>query len=350
MMPGGCGLAPGAALAAAAGAGEAPRPLRVPRAAGAPSRPQSATAASCRSPRLLAHLRAALASPNHGCPATDGRPQTGTGLLVPAADDAAGAVVRLARTVERGKEPSMYLLLECLEHVRGLEINAVGGDSLLWMVSPVLRAVRQNVLKANDERQALEAEVARLRQRDDQIMLQIEDLTATLVRSEAGYQEHLQHLRSRTQDLDTQSSGLAKGLAEVGAESEVLQKQVNVGLRAERMAWGRERIRLEAEVATLDRCMTTLRNELDIEDQKVLYEEQIAEANAKILEFAPNVQKHGASRRKVNDRLMQIDSMKKQLESIEAKKRGKNPSAGQGASQPAGRKKSPASKTRRPHA
>jgi len=271
-----------------------------------------------RSPRLVEHLRAARASapPCHDQSWTD-KPRVGTGTPPPLRVDAASAVVRLARFIDRGEVAPLSLLLLCLDHIQDLKLTSSGGDALLWMIAPVLRAAHCRLEEAADERQALEVEVSALRRRAEQLSMDVEGEREWLRRAEETQKLRLKDRREAARTIETDAVRLRQDLTRVEAESAELRQQADEGLAVERDSWGRECQLLEDETANLVEKVQHLDSKLDLDEPFRQAQEQLAAANEKLNKFKSACDKQEELARRIDDRESKIQDLRNELEKIE---------------------------------
>ncbi|CAE8647640.1 unnamed protein product, partial [Polarella glacialis] len=167
------------------GLGVAPRPLLDPSAMRNPGR--------IASPGLQAHFRAArVATPTPACRQPCGRPQLGTGCP-PASghdDTLAGLVSHLMRVKDRGELPSLPLLLECMQSIGDLDVSSTAGDGRIWMIAPVLKAARDQLLQGSGDRQVLEVQSSNLKSRAEDLLAEADEIEeGQLSREESFHQQ-----------------------------------------------------------------------------------------------------------------------------------------------------------------
>lgn len=248
------------------------------------------------------------------------RTVVGTGAPPLPAFDAAGAVVRLVRNTERGEAPPLSLLRDCLSYISRLDVSATGGDALLWMLPPVLRSARDQLTRANDERQTLEVEVAGLKSKVEALDLNVEGQKLWLRTAEEEVRERMRQQRREIGGLWQKASHLEVELKDVEAEADALQRQIDEGLGSEREAWAKEREALEDEAAALSNDLLKLGTGPDMEERIRQAEEALAAAALKVEQLKPSVLKQEELRRKVADRSYQIDTLSREIEIFEQKK------------------------------
>lgn len=275
-----------------------------------------------RSPRLVAHLRAARVLATSWPVREDSgtrRPQTGTGFppVCSDSDETATLVARLARFSERGDPAPASLLLDCIARVRELEFSAAGGDALLWMVQPVLRALQWRLEEAAEERQALEVEVSALHARAEQVSMDVEAERDWLLRADERARQRLRDRRAATENLKLDAIRMEKELAEVQAACDELRQEADEGLSTERENAARERQRLEEQVADLDGKIRELTQKLDLEEAFKAANDQFENGKAKLAKFQPVCMKQEELARRVDDREAQNQTILEEIAAIE---------------------------------
>lgn len=245
----------------------------------------------------------------------------GTGVMPgKAADDMATAVVRLARASERGERPPVWLIFECLARVRELDVSASGGDALLWMVTPVLRAALQRLEHEDGSRRALEAEVAALRAQSEGLAMDVEDKAEAFRRMQARARERLWRREEETQELIQTCSSLRHEVASMEAERSALAALVERGHHKERLAWEREESELQAEIASLDEQEANLLLQLDLREPTAAAKEQVNEVNQIMQTLHLNLMRYAQLRKRLRYREMQILELKQALQELEEKR------------------------------
>lgn len=237
----------------------------------------------------------------------------------------------------------MCLLLQCLEHLRGLQLSGPGGIDLVWKVAPVLRAAKEELLQANDQRQALEAEAWQLREKAKQLDKDVEAKYGELGKAEEIAAERVRRHLATKQDFDEAAAQLLRKIAEVDAETADLHYQAGDGLALEREAWEDDRQQLEAEIAQLDKDIeskTQLLN-VDLQEQAKQHQEQIRVDKKRFKEFEPFADEQGELRRKIVFFQNKCSELERQMQEIEGKKAAKKPKPGKKGSKSTSRKPSP---------
>eukprot|EP00933_Yihiella_yeosuensis_P059320 TRINITY_DN6044_c0_g1_i2.p1 TRINITY_DN6044_c0_g1~~TRINITY_DN6044_c0_g1_i2.p1 ORF type:complete len:344 (+),score=86.96 TRINITY_DN6044_c0_g1_i2:63-1034(+) len=251
------------------------------------------------------------------------RPQRGTGFQV-RSGTASESVTQLVRVVERGERPTMQLLLACLRQISHLDVQSTGGDSVYWMVEPVLQSARDQLQQASQERQVLEAEVASLRNRCECLALDVEDEAANILRCEERF---LAELRQRKRDLKAvhhHSDRILKERQELEEKSRALQTEVTSGMLQRQEVWSAEQKILEAEVSAAEREVEKLTAELETFPQpRQLAEEQLAEAKHRLAELKPSVNKLDRLVKESEHAENLYEELQRQLESLQAKQKKK---------------------------
>mmetsp|Transcript_20159 Transcript_20159/g.35827 ORF Transcript_20159/g.35827 Transcript_20159/m.35827 type:complete len:325 (-) Transcript_20159:214-1188(-) len=255
------------------------------------------------------------------------RPQRGSGAPAAAFENLRSAVGQLVRVTERGEITPLALLLECLRHISSLELNASGGDSLLWMVKPVLQASRTQLLQDNNDRQLFEAEVAGLRLLMESLSLEAEDQIAWQIRSEEKFITRHQKGKKEAQALREETATMRQERERLEAESLQLQKQEL--LSRERQIWEEEHGKLEAEVASLEASIAKL------EEQKESLEEpaDFAEAHLegimqRLADIHPDFVRQETLRKTLVRVEDEIEDLERNLENLEQKRHTKRSGTG----------------------
>eukprot|EP00930_Biecheleria_cincta_P025335 TRINITY_DN18058_c0_g1_i2.p1 TRINITY_DN18058_c0_g1~~TRINITY_DN18058_c0_g1_i2.p1 ORF type:complete len:305 (-),score=61.12 TRINITY_DN18058_c0_g1_i2:151-1065(-) len=249
-------------------------------------RPQSA------SDRLRAQLRVArgnLPLDNEGLSGhyTSCRPQRGAGAVPTSTAACADAVGQLTRILERGEQPRVALLFECLQHICTLQVGATGGDSLLWMIGPVLQATRQQLSQENDYRQLLETEVAGMRSKADNLAFEAEHQISIQLRAEDKFGRQHREIQTKTEEL-------LADVAHMQEEWEYLERQSaqlseHDELSSARADWIQEQHTLESELESLEASIlefSKLTAEL-IEPQREI-QEKVEQLRERLLELRPD--------------------------------------------------------------
>lgn len=280
------------------------RPITRPESA---RRPLSArNHQTCNS--LVSHLRATRS----GTPGLTSHAFTG---------DPASDIVRLSRLFERGECLPMHLSLGCLGHVRDFDIAAVGGESLLWMVAPVLRAARGQLMQANDERKVLDAEVSALRPRAEAAAFEAEGQDAWMRRAEEQIYDLVAARHMYHQELHQANIQMATKLADVESEAESLKLQMETGLSRQLDAWAWEQKGMEDEHASLSRCLVDLQAAVRSSEKNIQRtEDKLKDVREKLALIGPKVLQQEELRKKVVERELQIVEIEQQLRAVSAQK------------------------------
>jgi len=283
---------------------------------------------------LVSHLRAARVIANSWTLRADSVPQRsqmGTGAPVDdSGRDVGGIVVKLARYAERGDTPPLPLLLESIAKVRELDFAASGGDCLLWMVPPVLRAAQWRLEEAAEERQALEAEVQALHTRAETASMDVEADRDWLIRADARARQRLRERRAATEQLRVDAVKMEKQLAHVQADSAALRQEADEGLSTERERAAQERLRLEEQIGELDVRIEELNQKLDLEEQFEKAQKELAQATETLDRFSPICMRQEEVARRADDResqnqvlLEEITALEEEIAQKKNKKTGK---------------------------
>lgn len=269
--------------------------------------------------KVVGQLRALQSTFSNNRDAWSERPQTGTGFIRSPPNQVATAVVKLARLCDRGVSPPLPLLLECLTLIQGLDLAAVGGDGLLWMVAPVLRAAFSRLQDAAAERRALESEVAASHLRFEQLNMDVEHEREWFRRAVAHEAQRVKDRREAARNLEVEADQLEIDLVKVEAESAELRQQADEGLAGEREKWGIECKRLEHKCKIYSKDLEDLASQDDLGPQSRELEESLDHARKKILENQPAVNKNMELAKRVDDREMMISDLRNEIDEKLAK-------------------------------
>lgn len=253
------------------------------------------------------------------------------------------AVVRLARCGERGAEPPLPLILQCLQRVAHLDLSASGGDALLWMLFPVLRAAQSKLQELCHDRHDLEVEVPALRAKLEQLSMDVESECGSWRRAEEKAKGQLKGQHEAARRLERTAARLQQELAEVRAETSELRRQADEGLAAERESWARERQKFEEEIADL----SVKSKELDVKLDYVVMRgssssggmgspsAQLQAAKDKLRQLYPSLSKQEEVARRLEDRQTKVQEARLALDVLAGKGHGKkkNKKKKQGTSQ-----------------
>lgn len=256
-----------------------------------------------------------IAEGQHFC----GRPQRGQGASRFRVDARCTASVAcLERMAERGDAVPVCLLLQCLQYLGTLELSAVGGDALLWMVSPVLEAARRQILQDHAERRTLEAEAGTFRQKVEKMAMEVEDHHSWRERSE----ERLTNLLGRHERQLEAFQSEAQALKGQRREVEATRRQLDVKALEMEQRWKKELEQLKDGHEQLFAQLESLEEEIAHleEPQKAAAEQQRLLAQ-QLEQMQPELLKKEMLK-ETNMRLeLEIKDLQREIEQLEKRKK-----------------------------
>eukprot|EP00913_Durusdinium_trenchii_P034117 g31932.t1 len=161
-----------------------------------------------------------IAEGQHFC----GRPQRGQGASRFRVDARCTASVAcLERMAERGDAVPVCLLLQCLQYLGTLELSAVGGDALLWMVR-----LRRDATLGNG---GMDTDAGTFRQKVEKMAMEVEDHHSWRERSEESTTERLTNLLGRHERQLEAFQSEAQALKGQRREVEATRRQLDTFLQ-----------------------------------------------------------------------------------------------------------------------
>ncbi|CAL1157937.1 unnamed protein product [Cladocopium goreaui] len=250
-----------------------------------------------------------------------GRPQHGEGARTKSVDKASESIAHLERMAERGDLPPVCLLLRCLQHLGSLELGCVGGDALLWMVSPVLEVARRRIQQDSHERFALQAEAESLRQTVEKIAMQVEDQQCLQQRTQDRFEALLKRHEQQLEAFRSEVTALKRQRSDV----EVKRRQLDTEALAAERLWKAELQQLEEERWSLEKQLENLEEQMSsLAAPRQRAQDRCVELTEKLELLQPDLQKK-ETLRQTNLRIEgEIEDLEREIAQLE--KRKKRPS------------------------
>lgn len=247
-----------------------------------------------------------------------GRPQHGEGARTKSPDRAFKSIAHLERIAERGDLPPVCLILRCLQHLGSLEFGCVGGDALLWMVSPVLEVARRRIQQDSHERFALQAEAESLRQTVEKLAMQVEDQQCLQQRTQDRFEALLKRHERQLEAFRSEVTALKRQRSEV----EVKRRQLDTEALAAEGLWTAELQQLEEERSTLEIQLENLEEQMSsLAAPRQRAQDRCVDLTEKLELLQPDLQKK-ETLRQTNLRLEgEIEDLEREIAQLKRKKR-----------------------------
>lgn len=247
-----------------------------------------------------------------------GRPQHGEGARTKSPDRAFKSIAHLERIAERGDLPPVCLILQCLQHLGSLEFGCVGGDALLWMVSPVLEVARRRIQQDSHERFALQAEAESLRQTVEKLAMQVEDQQCLQQRTQDRFEALLKRHERQLEAFRSEVTALKRQRSEV----EVKRRQLDTEALAAEGLWTAELQQLEEERSTLEIQLENLEEQMSsLAAPRQRAQDRCVDLTEKLELLQPDLQKK-ETLRQTNLRLEgEIEDLEREIAQLKRKKR-----------------------------
>lgn len=277
-----------------------------------------------RGARLLAHLRAARGEPlSEDMNASASRPQTGTGIRTDSHDSAAGDVVNMARCAERGEVPPLSLILRCLDSIQSLDLSSSGGDALLWMIAPVLRAAHDRLADTCRERLATRVEVDALRAKLEGLRMDVESEVGCWHRAEETAKTQWQDRSEAAEAFEAKANQVLRELEQVKSETLELRQNADedLGTASELQIRADRRQDLEEQISRMSDEHQALEEKSDLDAKIEEATQQLAAVKEKLTEVSPEAKKYDDMSKVLDKREMETKLFEDELNELMAKLR-----------------------------